>query len=57
MPYWPATVDIHRGDPHWDYDEQENPYPGTEYLAHAALIRSMPAQRVAVGQSSKETTK
>lgn len=27
--YYPATVDVHRNDPHWDYEEEE--MPATEY--------------------------
>jgi hypothetical protein len=52
--YWPPTVDVHCHDPHWDYDEEENPRPGTDYHHHAALIRDLPAQRVPVGENEKE---
>lgn len=45
--YFHPSVDVHRGDPGWDYDEADNPRPGSTYLAHAAVIRSLPAQRVA----------
>ncbi len=52
--YFPASVDVHRADPHWDYDPDENPYPGTSYLAGSALIRSVPVLRAPVGETRKE---
>ena len=53
MTYYPLTLDVHRGDPSWDYDETENPYPGSSHLAYSALVRSLPAPRVAVGEKEE----
>jgi hypothetical protein len=47
------TFDVHRGDPHWDYDLDENPRPDSTHLTHAALIRSLPVQRVVVGEKEE----